>query len=129
MAWVRVVSSADVPPGAVATVEVPGPHVPAGEVPGVEVPAVEVPAVEVVVWRTVEGRVVVCDTRCPHQWSHLGYEGAVDGCELVCVTHWWRFDAEGHGSKLNVLGRRDPKGDLEVFASREVDGWVEADLP
>jgi 3-ketosteroid 9alpha-monooxygenase subunit A len=84
---------------------------------------------ELVVWRTLDGEVVVSDARCPHQWSHLAAEGVVDGCELVCLTHWWRFGPDGRGTKLNVKGRRDPKGDLEVFASREHDGRVEVLWP
>ncbi|MCU0269333.1 MAG: Rieske 2Fe-2S domain-containing protein [Acidimicrobiales bacterium] len=84
---------------------------------------------EVVVWRTVGGRVVAMDARCPHQWSHLGVEGVVDGDELVCASHFWRFSPEGVGTKVNVHGRRDPKADIAVHPVRERDGWVEADLP
>lgn len=90
--------------------------------------AVDVGEVELVVWRTGAGRLVVCEARCPHQWSHLAIAGAVDGDELVCLSHFWRFDAEGHGCKLGMSGRRDPKSDVRVFPSREVGGRVEAVL-
>lgn len=79
-------------------------------------------------WRTAAGKVVVCDARCPHQWSHLALEGEVRGEELVCTAHFWRFDVDGVGVKLNVLGRRDRKGDVAVFPARERDGIIEADL-
>lgn len=113
VAWVRVVGADSVAPGGVCPVEVADSG---GEVR------------DLVVWCPLGGTPVVADARCPHQWSHLGYEGVVDGRELVCTSHFWRFDAEGHGSKLNVNGRRDEKADLVCFPAREVDGWLEADL-
>ncbi len=84
---------------------------------------------DLVVWRTADGRPCVMDARCPHQWSHLGAEGVVDGPEIVCASHFWRFDTEGHGSKVGMTGRRDPKGDITVHPCREVDGRIEARLP
>jgi nitrite reductase/ring-hydroxylating ferredoxin subunit len=84
---------------------------------------------ELVVWRGHDGTVCVMDARCPHQWSHLGVEGVVDGVELVCAAHFWRFDRSGVGSKVNIKGRRDPKADLPVFEARERDGRIEARIP
>jgi phenylpropionate dioxygenase-like ring-hydroxylating dioxygenase large terminal subunit len=66
-----------------------------------------------------------CDSRCPHQGSDLAHEGVVDGDELVCLTHFWRFDTEGHASKLSMTGRRDPKGDIAGLGVRERDGRIE----
>lgn len=81
---------------------------------------------DLVVWRTTDGRPCVMEARCPHQWSHLAHQGAVDGDELVCLTHFWRFGADGAGWKQNVNGRRDRKGDLAVLPCVEHDGaiWV-----
>ena len=81
---------------------------------------------ELVIWRTTDGRPCVMDARCPHQWTHLGGEGVVDGDEIVCLTHFWRFTVDGAGWKLNLDGRRDRKGDIETLPCREdVDGiWV-----
>ena len=92
MPWIDVLASDDVAPGAKEAIELPG--------------------ADLVVWRTATGVLAACDSRCPHQWSHLAGEGVVDGEELVCVSHFWRFDTEGHGSKLSMAGRRDPKGDV-----------------
>ncbi|MEZ5143904.1 MAG: Rieske 2Fe-2S domain-containing protein [Acidimicrobiales bacterium] len=109
MTWVSLLPSAEVGPGEIRAV------VPAGR--------------EVVVWRAADGRLSVCDARCPHQWSHLEAEGVVDGDELVCTAHFWRFDVDGHGTKLSVKGRRDEKADLMTYPCRECDGVIEADLP
>jgi phenylpropionate dioxygenase-like ring-hydroxylating dioxygenase large terminal subunit len=84
---------------------------------------------ELVVWRGHDGVVCVMDARCPHQWSHLGAEGVVDGDELVCAAHFWRFDRTGAGSKVNIKGRRDAKADVAVFEARERDGLIEVRLP
>jgi nitrite reductase/ring-hydroxylating ferredoxin subunit len=108
MPWVTVASIDDVERGEVITVNAE-PH-------------------ELVVWRSYEGVLCAMDARCPHQWSHLATEGVVDGEELVCRAHFWRFDACGHGSKINVLGRRDAKADVEVFPCREQHGRIEVDV-
>lgn len=85
--------------------------------------------VDVIVWRTSSGEICVMDSRCPHQWSHLGAEGVVDGDELVCTSHFWRFTTAGEGSKLNVGGRRDDKAPIQVFEHCERDGeiWARID--
>lgn len=87
--------------------------------------SIELDDTEVVVWRTASGVLAACDSRCPHQWSHLASAGAVDGEELVCLSHFWRFDTAGHGSKMAMNGRRDPKGDVATFPVREVEGRIE----
>ena len=108
MAWVALQASASVPTGRVV--------------------AVDVDDLELVLWRDRSGRPVVMDARCPHQWSHLEAEGVIDGDEIVCAAHFWRFDATGCGSKLNVLGRRDLKADIAVYPGREHEGVIEAML-
>lgn len=75
--------------------------------------------VDLVVWRTAGGRLVAMDARCPHQWSHLEAEGVVDGEEILCTAHFWRFDAGGVGTKVNISGRRDPKADIVTYRVRE----------
>lgn len=79
---------------------------------------------DLVVWRTVLGEVCVMEARCPHQWSHLAQEGSVDGEELVCLTHFWRFTTDGEGWKTNMSGRRDRKSDIDVYPCSEDDGQI-----
>lgn len=103
--WVDVAASAAVPPGGVHEVAI-------GDL-------------DLVVWRSSDGRPCAMEARCPHQWSHLAAEGVVDGDEIVCAAHFWRFDRSGRGTKLNVRGRRDVKADIAVHPCREVDGRLE----
>jgi phenylpropionate dioxygenase-like ring-hydroxylating dioxygenase large terminal subunit len=106
--WVAVLDSGDLRPGQVESIDL-------GER-------------ELVAWRSAQGQVSVMDARCPHQWSHLAAEGVVDGDELVCTAHFWRFDGQGTGSKVSIKGRRDPKADVEIIPSRESDRRVEIAL-
>ena len=115
MRWTRLVDGDMVAPGAIVDASIPG------EPGGYDR--------DLVVWRTFDGTPCVMDARCPHQWSHLGAEGFVDGDEIVCTAHFWRFTIDGTGSKVNVNGRRDAKADTDVFACEERDGaiWIQLD--
>lgn len=103
--WREVASSTDVPDSGVLTVDVDGE--------------------EVVVWRSATGVLSACESRCPHQWAHLGVVGTVDGEELVCLAHFWRFGTDGAASKTSMNGRRDDKGEIRVYEIREVGGRIE----
>lgn len=95
------------------------------EIPSGRVRAADVDGMRVVVWRGVSGHLCAMEARCPHQWSDLGTEGVVEGDELVCSAHCWRFGADGRGWKVNVNGRRDEKGGIGLYGCRERDGLVE----
>ena len=84
--------------------------------------------VELVVWRTFEGRACVQEARCPHLFSHLAAEGVVDGDELVCAAHLWRFTRRGTGWLIGGDGRRSPVTDLRTYPCQEQDGRIVADL-
>jgi phenylpropionate dioxygenase-like ring-hydroxylating dioxygenase large terminal subunit len=107
--WLPVATASNVEPGAIVDATLDGQ--------------------DLVVWRTFDGRPCVMDARCPHQWSHLGAEGCVDGDEIVCTSHFWRFDLHGVGTKVNVNGRRDVKADVEVHPCVERDGSIWIRLP
>ena len=95
-----------------------------------EVRAAEVDGRRLAVWRCEDGALGgAVDARCPHQWSDLPQVGDVHRCELVCSTHGWRFDREGTGTKVSVLGRRDHKGDVAAHRCRERDGVIEVQAP
>ena len=56
----------------------------------------------------------VMQRRCPHRNADLSVFGEVNGCELVCTLHGWRFDLEtgkcltSAGHELRVRRRSDP---------------------
>jgi phenylpropionate dioxygenase-like ring-hydroxylating dioxygenase large terminal subunit len=78
---------------------------------------------ELVAWRGTDGIACVSDARCPHEWTHLEAQGVVDGCELVCLSHFWRFDRTGAGTtRDDVSGRREPRASIRVRTCVERDG-------
>lgn len=89
-----------------------------------EVVGAELDGEPVVVWTGSDGTPCLMAGRCPHKWSPLEVDGAVMGDELVCLTHGWRFDRSGRGTKRSVLGRRDHKGDIEVMPHHVRNGRV-----
>jgi len=94
-----------------------------------DIEAVEIGEIDLVVWRAADGTPCVMDARCPHQFSHLAVEGSIDGNEIICCTHWWRFDCSGSGSYLGAGGQREERANIAVFASRESNGQIQAQLP
>jgi aminopyrrolnitrin oxygenase len=59
-----------------------------------EVKAVAIFGKDLVVYRGKDRRTVILDAYCPHMGTNLA-EGKVEGNELRCVLHRWKFDAEG----------------------------------
>ena len=91
---------------------------------------VDIDGTEVVVWRGASGALCAVDARCPHQWSHLGAEGAVDGDELVCTSHFWRFGLDGSGCRIAGKGHREPVTGVAVFAVADrPDGTIAVTVP
>ena len=86
---------------------------------------------EIIIWRSETGKLCAMDSRCPHQWSHLAYEGAVSGEELVCQSHFWCFTQSGQGYKQTLAGRQDPKADITTYEVQESKGtiWIKLSDP
>ena len=100
-----------------------------GAVPIGAIVDLEIDGVEVVVWRGASGVLCATDARCPHQWSHLAAEGAVDGDELLCTSHFWRFAADGAGCRIDGRGCREPVTGLGVHPVHEApDGTITVTL-
>ncbi|MEA5621040.1 aromatic ring-hydroxylating dioxygenase subunit alpha [Cronbergia sp. UHCC 0137] len=59
-----------------------------------EVKPVKILGRNLVIYRGQDKRAVIFDAYCPHMGAHL-CEGTVEGNELRCVFHHWKFDAEG----------------------------------
>jgi len=77
-------------------------------------------------WRDHEGGVHVHDAFCPHLGAHLGHGGTVEGCELVCPFHGWRYDAEGANTLIPYSERVNRKAVLRTYPALERNGMVMA---
>ena len=71
-----------------------------------------------VAWRDETGELHVQDPFCPHLGAHLGHGGTVEGCEIVCPFHGWKFDAEGVNTDIPYSERTNKKGTLRTFPVR-----------
>ena len=79
---------------------------------------------DLVLWRA-PGGVRAWEDRCPHRGTRLSI-GRVDGVEVVCAYHGWRYDSEGSCSlipaHLNLAGRTQAR--VVAYAAQERYGLV-----
>jgi phenylpropionate dioxygenase-like ring-hydroxylating dioxygenase large terminal subunit len=59
-----------------------------------EVKAVRLLAKDFALWRDSDGELIAAPDRCPHREAPLSI-GTVDGGELTCAYHGWRFGSAG----------------------------------
>ncbi|MFZ4110018.1 MAG: aromatic ring-hydroxylating oxygenase subunit alpha [Polymorphobacter sp.] len=50
---------------------------------------------DLVIWRGEDGQARMLDAYCRHLGAHMGYGGKVDGNNLECPFHAWRYDETG----------------------------------
>ncbi|MFO0695184.1 MAG: Rieske 2Fe-2S domain-containing protein [Polyangiales bacterium] len=79
---------------------------------------------ELVVFRSSSGQVAVLDAYCPHLGAHLGHGGKVDGDELVCPFHSWRFDVRGELTSVPYAKRLPQKAKMPCWSVKELAGLV-----
>jgi len=79
---------------------------------------------ELVLARAEGGGVALVDAFCPHLGAHLGAGGRMEGDELVCPFHGWRFGLDG-ACRVVPYARRRPHGiALGVWRTRVSGGIV-----
>ena len=69
-------------------------------------------------WRDDNGVAHVNDAFCPHLGAHFGHGGSVDGEELICPFHGWRFDAEGQNTLIPYSERLNKKACVTLVPDR-----------
>lgn len=77
-----------------------------------------------VAWRDESGEAHVQDAFCPHLGAHLGHGGKVEGCEIVCPFHGWKFDAEGCNTHIPYSDGVNRKGKVFTYPVIERNGAV-----
>ncbi|TAL38460.1 MAG: aromatic ring-hydroxylating dioxygenase subunit alpha [Alphaproteobacteria bacterium] len=70
-----------------------------------QVRAVNILGHELAVFRGKDGKVAALDAYCPHMGAHLA-EGRVEGNQLRCFFHNWRFDAAGQCTDIPCLANK-----------------------
>ena len=73
---------------------------------------------------TRPARPTCMDAFCPHLGAHLGHGGDVEGCELVCPFHGWKFDAEGANTDIPYSDRTNRKARIRTYPGVERNDFV-----
>ncbi|HYI60442.1 MAG TPA: Rieske 2Fe-2S domain-containing protein [Acidimicrobiales bacterium] len=75
-----------------------------------------------VAWRDDGGELHVMDAFCPHLGAHLGHGGTVEGCQIQCPFHGWRFDTEGTNVDIPYSTRTNKRARVRAYPTCEVNG-------
>ncbi len=73
-------------------------------------------------WRDEESVLHVMDAFCPHLGAHLGHGGTVDGCQIACPFHGWKFDAAGRNTEIPYSTRTNDRGRIRTYPVVERNG-------
>ena len=74
---------------------------------------------DLVLVRTESGQARVLEAHCPHLGAHLGFGGQIEGEDVVCPFHAWRF-AAGDGRCVGVPYQR--RGDVPDVGLESLPG-------
>lgn len=83
-------------------------------------------ATHLVLWRDDDGGAHVMDAFCPHLGAHLGHGGTVEGCEIMCPFHGWKFDAEGANTDIPYSDRTNGRAKVGTYPTQERNGFIYA---
>jgi nitrite reductase/ring-hydroxylating ferredoxin subunit len=77
-----------------------------------------------VAWRDDDGRAHVWDAFCPHMGAHLGVRAKIEGCEVVCPLHGWRYDSEGTCIDIPYSDRLNKQAKVGTYPVLERNGLL-----
>ncbi len=79
---------------------------------------------DLVLFRTEQGEARVFDPFCPHLGAHLGHGGKVEGEQLRCPFHHWKFDADGRCTEIPYAKRIPPRAKIRSWPVCERNGVI-----
>jgi 3-ketosteroid 9alpha-monooxygenase subunit A len=79
-----------------------------------------------VAWRDDDDQAHVWDAFCPHMGAHLGVRAKIEGCEVVCPLHGWRYDSEGTCIDIPYSDRLNKQAKVGTYPVIERNGLVMA---
>jgi phenylpropionate dioxygenase-like ring-hydroxylating dioxygenase large terminal subunit len=77
---------------------------------------------DLVVYRGQNGRAVALDAYCPHMGAHLA-EGRVEGNDLRCFFHDWKFDCSGACVEVPRMDK-PPRAAVQPWPTAERYGMI-----
>lgn len=79
---------------------------------------------DLVLFRGDDGEARVLDAHCPHLGAHLGYGGVVEGNEIKCPFHAWKFDGCGNCTEVPYAKKIPPKAKMHAWDTIEKNGLI-----
>ena len=79
---------------------------------------------DMVLFRTESGEACVTDAHCPHLGAHIGYDGRVEGENIVCPFHQWQFGTDGKCKKIPFAKAIPPRAKIAVWPTVERGGMI-----
>jgi len=79
---------------------------------------------DLVMFRSESGKLSVLDAFCPHLGAHLGHGGKVEGEDLKCPFHAWKFNGDGECTEVPYAKKIPPKAKMECWPIREVNNLI-----
>ncbi|MEO6717874.1 MAG: Rieske 2Fe-2S domain-containing protein [Novosphingobium sp.] len=82
---------------------------------------------ELVIWRGEDGTLNAVDPYCPHLGAHLGVNSTVQGNDLQCAYHHWKFNGGGQVTHIPYnehIPSQLKRGCLPTWPIQEKDGVV-----
>lgn len=77
-----------------------------------------------VAWRDESGAAHVWDAFCPHLGAHLGVRSRIEGNEVVCPLHGWRYDRDGSLVDIPYSNRLNRRASLRTYPTVERNGTL-----
>jgi 3-ketosteroid 9alpha-monooxygenase subunit A len=81
---------------------------------------------DLVLFRNEADQYVVMDAYCLHYGAHLGHGGRVEGCDIVCPFHGWRWGPDGRNAWAPLDNRARPEVVITTYPTvvRNSIVWV-----
>jgi 3-ketosteroid 9alpha-monooxygenase subunit A len=77
-----------------------------------------------VLYRGDDGKATLLDAHCPHLGAHLGYGGRVEGNDIVCPFHAWRFASSGRCNDVPYASRIPPRAAVRAYPVQEHSSMI-----
>ncbi len=82
---------------------------------------------DLVLFRTEDGVAHLLDAHCPHLGAHLGYGGVIEGDDIRCPFHAWKFNGDGKCTSVPYAKKKiPPKAQLRAWEIVERNGMIMA---
>ncbi len=79
---------------------------------------------DLVLYRTEDGEAQLLDAFCPHMGAHLGHGGKVEGDDIRCPFHAWKFDGQGQCTEVPYGTKIPGRAKIQPWQVAEKNGFI-----